>query len=301
MGRWFTGISPEDRKRKVEEKIIGVITDKGWITWSELYRLLEKEGVSRATLTRHLKNLVEIGVVERRVDTSSYPPKVYYRYSLKSPTHFSEDPYRRLILMKAKEIAESEAEEDFGKCEGKREISRHPTFSKKWKDITILINYIEYFSNEFLSRYLFLLDSVLSLNVQDSDEDSESRKKYIEELKRFEKEVFEYSQQILEIFFEVIKYLYNVHSSKEEFSLFIKPIRALTIDKMNESFERLMEGLRKDIEVSIEKNLEKVILNEKKMIIIEILNNYEKSPSVKKFIKNIENLLHNYKTQAKTE
>jgi DNA-binding MarR family transcriptional regulator len=35
--------------------------------------------MSKASLSKHLKTLSELGLVERRVDTSTYPPRTYYR------------------------------------------------------------------------------------------------------------------------------------------------------------------------------------------------------------------------------
>jgi hypothetical protein len=57
------------------------------------------------------RHLQKPRVVGRKVDASAYSPKVYYRYSSNPPGSFSEDPFNRLVLIKAKEIVDSRTSE----------------------------------------------------------------------------------------------------------------------------------------------------------------------------------------------
>jgi len=47
-------------------------------TWSQLEKEAAKEKMSTTTLSAHLKELHKLGMIERRVDPATYPPKVYY-------------------------------------------------------------------------------------------------------------------------------------------------------------------------------------------------------------------------------
>lgn len=78
MSKWFVGVPSEERKRKTVEKILSLIGDEE-VTWLQLYEKAARLNIGKATLSRHLKNLVKSGLVERRVDTTQYPPRVYYR------------------------------------------------------------------------------------------------------------------------------------------------------------------------------------------------------------------------------
>jgi DNA-binding transcriptional ArsR family regulator len=300
MGRWFTGVSPEDRKRKVEEKIIGVIIDKGWITWSELYRLLEKEGVSRATLTKHLKSLVEIGAVERRVDTSSYPPKVYYRYSFKSPTRFSEDPFKKLLSMKLKELTEPRAKKEEELVREKEDLLEQHLFKGRM-DLDILIDYVEYFLNKFFVSYLWFLENIIFVDIQSYKKDFESVEKYKEELKEKEKEIFDDAQQLLEIFKEVAKCMYNInlYDFQKEFAL--GSWKRKIVEKKHEYLENLIKGLEDDVIELKMFNIERRLVDEKINVFREAINKLEEVRLYRKDVKRIEEMLLSVQTQAKTE
>jgi len=79
LDKWFKGIAPEQRKELVTRKVLDLIPQFEEISWSGLLEKAEAQGIGRATLSRHLKRLVKAGIVERRVDTSSYPPRVFYK------------------------------------------------------------------------------------------------------------------------------------------------------------------------------------------------------------------------------
>ena len=303
MGRWFTGISPEDRKRKMEEKILGLMGGRGWITWSELYRLLEKEGVSRATLTKHLKSLVEIGVVERRVDTSSYPPKVYYRYSFKSPTRFSEDPFKKLLSMKLKELTEPKAKKEEEELEREKEDLLEQHLSKGLMDLDILINYVEYFLNKFFVSYLLFLENIIFVDIQSYNKDFESVKKYKEELKEKEKEVFDDAQQLLEIFKEVAKCMYNInlYEFEKEFAFLMGSWKRKIVEKAHEYLENLIKGLENDVIELKMFNMERRLVDEKINVFREAINKLEEVRLYRKDVKRIKEMLLSVQTQAKTE
>ncbi|MEM2463650.1 MAG: winged helix-turn-helix domain-containing protein [Candidatus Bathyarchaeia archaeon] len=75
---WFTNIEPKKRKEISSKKILGLIPYKE-VSFSALAAEAEKLHISRITLSKHLKRFVSLGLVDRRVDTSTYPPTVYYR------------------------------------------------------------------------------------------------------------------------------------------------------------------------------------------------------------------------------
>ncbi|MBS7647954.1 winged helix-turn-helix transcriptional regulator [Candidatus Bathyarchaeota archaeon] len=75
---WFTGVSPKERMEISARKILKLLEEEEK-PFSTLARTAEKQGISRATLTKHLKRLMALGLVSRRVDASTYPPTVYYR------------------------------------------------------------------------------------------------------------------------------------------------------------------------------------------------------------------------------
>jgi len=85
----------EDEKRNVE-KVLGCFPlDGSEITYKELKQKAKECGVSPRSLDRHLDRLEERGVIERRVDTTRWPPKV--SYSITMPAEF-EPILRRLPL-----------------------------------------------------------------------------------------------------------------------------------------------------------------------------------------------------------
>jgi len=79
MDKWFKGVAPEQRKELITRKVLDLIPQFEEISWSGLLEKAEAQGIGRATLSRHLKRLVKAKILERRVDTSTYPPRVYYK------------------------------------------------------------------------------------------------------------------------------------------------------------------------------------------------------------------------------
>jgi DNA-binding transcriptional ArsR family regulator len=67
-------------------------------------------GIGRATLSRHLKRLVKLNILERRVDASTYPPRVYYkRRSLDEPKFYM--PYEAATGLFPQPTKDSSADE----------------------------------------------------------------------------------------------------------------------------------------------------------------------------------------------
>lgn len=79
MGKQYIGLSPEGREREARQKILSLLPEDQEVSWQFLAEEAEKQGISKATLSKHLKRFVEIGFVKRRVDVSTYPPRTYYR------------------------------------------------------------------------------------------------------------------------------------------------------------------------------------------------------------------------------
>jgi len=80
MAKWYTGKTPESRERYAKQTIYGALPDDGSeAQWSRLKEVAKEKGISSATLSKHLKHGVKIGMIGRRVDESNYPPNVYYR------------------------------------------------------------------------------------------------------------------------------------------------------------------------------------------------------------------------------
>jgi DNA-binding transcriptional ArsR family regulator len=89
MKKWFRGVDPKRRKELVTRKILDLIPQSGETSWSALLEKAIALGIGRATLSRHLKALIKSNIIERRVDTSTYPPRVYYkRRSFEEPRFY---------------------------------------------------------------------------------------------------------------------------------------------------------------------------------------------------------------------
>lgn len=91
MVKCIRELPPSDRKSESYNRVFSFLDDKEWLSWKQLYEKAEKFGMSRATLSRHLKEMVKLGLVERRVDTSRYPPKVYYKRGV--------DPFKMAYML----------------------------------------------------------------------------------------------------------------------------------------------------------------------------------------------------------
>jgi DNA-binding transcriptional ArsR family regulator len=79
MTRWYAQLDPEERSKQTIMKILSFLPEDKEVSWGELEKKAKEEGMSKASLSKHLKTLSELGLVERRVDTSTYPPRTYYR------------------------------------------------------------------------------------------------------------------------------------------------------------------------------------------------------------------------------
>ena len=75
---WYKG--REERKRQASQIIFSMLPeDMSEVTWSQLEEKAAKERMSTTTLSAHLKDFKKKRLVDRRVDTSVHPPRVYYR------------------------------------------------------------------------------------------------------------------------------------------------------------------------------------------------------------------------------
>jgi len=79
MVRWYAQLDPEERSKQTIMKILSFLLEDKEVSWSELEKKAKEEGMSKASLSKHLKSLSELGLVERRVDASTYPPHTYYK------------------------------------------------------------------------------------------------------------------------------------------------------------------------------------------------------------------------------
>jgi len=86
----------KDRRAEAERLVLSLLPENGLERrWSEIEEAAQKLNLSTATLARALKKFVQLEVVTRRVDSSTYPPAVYYR--LLTPEVFAK-LYDRLPL-----------------------------------------------------------------------------------------------------------------------------------------------------------------------------------------------------------
>jgi DNA-binding transcriptional ArsR family regulator len=96
MGKkWFVGRSPDLRKEVMADKILELIPKDREASWSVLAEKARALGIGKATLSRHLKRFVRLNILERRVDASTYPPKVYYR---RPDPNASTGPHLRVYI-----------------------------------------------------------------------------------------------------------------------------------------------------------------------------------------------------------
>jgi len=90
MGRKYTGLGPEEREKKAAQEILSLFPETGEVSWQFLAKEAEKRGISKATLSKHLKRFVNLNLVSRRVDTSTYPPRTYYQKTFDEPSFLKE-------------------------------------------------------------------------------------------------------------------------------------------------------------------------------------------------------------------
>jgi hypothetical protein len=91
--KWYSGESPRDREQHAKSTVINLLSANGTeLQWSKLKEKAESSGISSTTLSKHLKEAVRLGTVSRRVDASTYPPRVLYsrRDQYLFPTKFNE-------------------------------------------------------------------------------------------------------------------------------------------------------------------------------------------------------------------
>jgi hypothetical protein len=68
-----------DRWKEATSAVYGLLPeDCSEIQWSKIKEKASERRISPSTLSAHLKDFVKWGAINRRVDTSGYPPKVYY-------------------------------------------------------------------------------------------------------------------------------------------------------------------------------------------------------------------------------
>ena len=63
----------------MEEVLSLLPADPTPVRWQDLLAKARSIGMSSATLSKHLKQFVRVGMVRREVDSTSYPPGVVYR------------------------------------------------------------------------------------------------------------------------------------------------------------------------------------------------------------------------------
>jgi len=84
MPREWLRYSTRARRREAAAKIRELLPEDGSESgWGDLEKRAVSAGISSATLSFHLKRLGRLGLVRRRVDASTYPPRTYYSLAVK--------------------------------------------------------------------------------------------------------------------------------------------------------------------------------------------------------------------------
>jgi DNA-binding HxlR family transcriptional regulator len=95
---WFVGKSSTHRREYAAALIYQLLpADGSKISFSELKRRAKEKGLSSATLSQHLKTLVEEGQVLRDVDASTRPPSVRYSRLVPEKLKALEEPPLNII------------------------------------------------------------------------------------------------------------------------------------------------------------------------------------------------------------
>jgi len=90
---WFIGMGSKHRREHAAALIYELLpADGSSISFSDLKRRAEEKGLSSATLSQHLKRLVEGGQVVREVDVSAKPPAVRYTRMIPEKLRILEEP-----------------------------------------------------------------------------------------------------------------------------------------------------------------------------------------------------------------
>ncbi|MEM2927053.1 MAG: hypothetical protein QXO94_06295 [Candidatus Bathyarchaeia archaeon] len=118
LGKWYIALSSEKRRDQSAKKVLGLVPKDREVPWSLLAKKAEEQGISKATLSKHLKRFVALNIVSRRVDDSTYPPTVYYKRNKEEETTFTLGPYpfaRAIIDAITGGLKEDAKEEDVEK------------------------------------------------------------------------------------------------------------------------------------------------------------------------------------------
>lgn len=145
--RWYTGTSPLQRRRDAMQRVYELLpVDGSRITFSNLKRLATEEGLSSATLSRHLKELVGKGVVAREVDPSSRPPAVRYKLVRRGPEKGAEDILDRFLL-------------DAGSLDLERMAGENPELAEQLIEVYFKFN-MEWAAFSLLQRAAFHIEKL---------------------------------------------------------------------------------------------------------------------------------------------
>jgi len=132
MAKWYTGKSPDSRERYAERVIYEILTEYGSeVQWSQLKETAKERGISSTTLSKHLKHGVDIGMIGRRVDESTYPPNVYYYKIFPKIPDVVPAESRKLLLEEVELVKES-----FGK------IAKEKDAEKRAKMAYLLVQHL---------------------------------------------------------------------------------------------------------------------------------------------------------------
>lgn len=218
--RWYAGRSPMTRERFAKRVIYDMLPiDGSEIQWSELEKRSEEVGISKSTLSKHLKKAQRLDLIKRRVDENSYPPKVYYKIHHKSPLSG--------FLLKR---FEEEVDALKGRRPRKFQLNEEPLFAK---DPTV---YLHLFKSWIL-HFSFMVLQVLS-DIYCSRLSQDEKEMNVEE--EVDLIIRPWVYKLLNAF-EAIE---GVHDVVENY------LMPELITKINEEHERFKEALMKNQEFS---------------------------------------------------
>jgi hypothetical protein len=73
------------KQEQIENKILEYLKSARQQSWSQLYQKAKKDGISKPTLSRYLKEFERKALVAREVDTTHRPPKPFYAINMPPP------------------------------------------------------------------------------------------------------------------------------------------------------------------------------------------------------------------------
>lgn len=267
----------EKRKNESFKRILKFLDEGSWITWSELYEKLKPTGMSRATLSRHLKEMEERGFIERRVDSLQYPPRVYYK--------IKGDPYDRAIKLA----------EDFEKIV--EEVSDLKSLLIAWNIFSLFSNLEECLKDYFYSlegdiivafdKLIFgpsldeegvsLEDVFHKLGEGEVLRSVENARRIVEYFKMIgaEEKVIKERERLLREFEEMME-KYKIEEKEEKLNEFVKRVK-----RLREKIERKSKEMRE--------NILKILKGEERATEFEILlmNINEYIETIERTIKNV--------------